>query len=141
MATKADFTNDEWHVLQWAVTDAMSYVSMADKGFWDTFKEANAAARYIADAKVSSANALVRDLASDVKGGRDKEVAANPSDMAGEVAERLAEASALVAEKGADDLDSFKAFVIGVAQATAEATKGVGDNEAKALEAIKASLG
>lgn len=141
MATKTDFSVNQWRVLQWAVTDAMSYVSMADRGFWDTFKEANAAAKFIAAARTGNDNALVRDLAGDVKAGRDKEVVGNPADMAGEVVERLSEASTLLAEKAPDDLDAFKAFVIGISEATAEATHGVGDNEAKAIEKIKGALG
>ena len=40
MTSKAMFSDEEWQTLQWAVTDTMTYVSMADTGFWDTFKEA-----------------------------------------------------------------------------------------------------
>ena len=141
MATKADFTPEEWEVLQWAVADTMAYVSLADPGMWDSFKEASGAARYIADAKANSASLLVRDLAGNLRAGRDKEVTANPADMAGEVAERLAEASRLITEKAADELDAFKEFILGVAQATAEAKKGVGDNEQAAIETIRAALG
>ncbi len=141
MATKADFTPEEWEVLQWAVADTMAYVSLADPGMWDSFKEAGGAARYIADAKANSASLLVRDLAGNLRAGRDKEATANPADMAGEVAERLAEASRLIAEKAADELDAFKEFILGVAQATAEAKKGVGDNEQAAIETIRAALG
>jgi len=141
MATKADFTPEEWEVLQWAVADTMAYVSLADPGMWDSFKEASGAAHYVADAKANSASLLVRDLAGNLRAGRDKEVTANPADMAGEVAERLAEASRLITEKAADELDAFKEFILGVAQATAEAKKGVGDNEQAAIETIRAALG
>ena len=48
------FTDDEWHVLQWAVTDTMSYLAVADHGFWDTFKEASAAAKFMAHAKADA---------------------------------------------------------------------------------------
>lgn len=141
MATKADFTSDEWQVLQWAVTDTMAYVSMSDTGFWDTFKEATGAAKYIADAKVGSTSALVRDLAGDVKVGRDKEATANPASMADEVAERVAQAAGLLAAKAPDDLEAFKAFILGVAKATAEATKGVANTESNAIERVRAALG
>ena len=40
MATKADFTEAEWQTLEWAVSDTMTYLSLADPGVWDTFKEA-----------------------------------------------------------------------------------------------------
>lgn len=141
MATKADFTPEEWEVLQWAVADTMAYVSIADPGMWDSFTEASGAARYIAEAKANSASLLVRDLAGNLRAGRDKEVMANPADMAGEVAERVAEASKLIAEKAADELDAFKRFILGIAEATAEAKKGVGENERAAIEKIRAALG
>ena len=89
MTSKAMFTDDEWHTLQWAVTDTMTYVSMADSGFWDTFKEATAAAKFMAEAKSDSDSPLVHDLAGDIKIGRDKAVTHDVADMAGEVAARV----------------------------------------------------
>ena len=67
VANKTDFTADEWQALQWAVTDTMTYLTMADPGFWDMFKEANAAAHYIAGVKQTSESALVRQLASEIE--------------------------------------------------------------------------
>ena len=51
MATKADLTEVEWQTLQWAVADTMAYLSMADPGFWEMFKEASGAAKYVAGVK------------------------------------------------------------------------------------------
>jgi len=141
MATKASFTQEEWRTLQWAVTDTMTYLSMADPGFWDMFKEANAAAHYIAAARQTSPSALVRELAADIKTKRDKELSGNPTDMSGEVVERVGEAIAIVAGKAPEDLDGFKAFVVGVAKATAEAAKGTGPTEAQAIAKLEAALG
>ena len=133
MATKTDFTPDEWQTLRWAVTDTMLYLSMADPGFWDTFKEANAAAHYMAAAKQTSESALVRELAADIKAKRDKEVSGNPTDVSGEVIERVNEAVKIVSDKAPEDLEGFKAFIIGVAKATAEAAKGTSPTEAQAI--------
>jgi hypothetical protein len=141
MATKAMFTDDEWHTLQWAVTDTMAYLSMADHGFWDTFKEATAAAKFMAAAKQSTDSPLVHDLAGDVKMGRDKAVARDMAEMAGEVAARVREAAGVVAAKAPDELAAFKAFIIGVARTTAEATKGVDEDEAAAIKNLEAALG
>lgn len=141
MANKGDFNEAEWQVLQWSVSNAMAFVSMSDRGFWDTFKEASGAAKAVAAAKTSSDNELVRELASDLKIGRDKEATANPADMASGVTERIAEAVALIAEKAPEDLDAYKAFIVEVASATAEAADGVADTEAGALDKIKAALG
>ena len=141
VATKTDFTADEWQALQWAVTDTMTYLTMADPGFWDMFKEANAAAHYIAGVKQTSESALVRQLASEIKSKRDKEVTGNPTDMSGEVVDRVNEAVKIVSDKAPDDVAAFKAFIIGVAKATAEAAKGTGPTEAQAISKLEAALG
>jgi hypothetical protein len=141
MATKADFTPAEWQTLRWAVTDTMVYLSMADPGFWDMFKEANAAAHYIAAAKQTSESALVRQLAADIKMKRDKEVSGNPADVSGEVVARVSEAVSIVSGKAPEDLEGFKVLVIGVARATAEAAKGTGATEAQAISKLEAALG
>ncbi len=137
MTSKAMFTDEEWHTLQWAVTDTMTYVSMADSGFWDTFKEATAAAKFMAKAKSDSGSPLVHELAGDIKFGRDKAVTHDVADMAGEVAARVRQAADLVAAKSPQDLAAFKAFIIGIAQATAEATKGVSDHEETAIAKLQ----
>jgi hypothetical protein len=137
MTSKALFTDEEWHTLQWAVTDTMTYVSMADSGFWDTFKEATAAAKFMARAKSDSGSPLVHDLAGDIKVGRDKTVTHDMADMAGEVIARVQEAVAIVAAKSPADLAAFKSFLLGIAQTTAEAVKGVSDHEATALAKLQ----
>ena len=141
MATKADFTETEWQTLQWAVTDTMAYLSMADLGFWEMFKEAGGAAKYVAGIKESGENALVRELAGDIRTKRDKAVTGNPADVSGEVIGRVSEAVALVSAKAPEDLVAFKALIIGVAKATAEAAKGTGPTEAAAITKLEAALG
>lgn len=140
MASKADFSEAEWQTLHWAVMDTMAYLSMADPGFMDMFKEANAAAKYVAAARVSSSSALVRQLASEVKPTRDKAVSSNPADVAGQVAQRVREAAGIVAGRAPEDLGEFRTFILGVARATAEAAKGVSTGEATAIEKLEAAL-
>ena len=140
MSSKALFTEDEWHILQWAVTDTMSYLAMADHGFWDTFKEATAAAKFMAHAKADTQSPLIHDLAADIKMGRDKQVTHDMADMAGEVAKRVSEAKALVEAKSPTDVEAFKAFILGIAEVTAEAAHGVDAHEQAALETLKAAL-
>jgi hypothetical protein len=141
MATKADFTEAEWQTLRWAVSDTMAYLAMADPGFWEMFKEASGAAKYIAGVKASSENALVRELAGDIKAKRDKAVTANPADVAGEVISRVSEAVKLLSGKAPEDVDAFKGLIIGVAKATAEAAEGTGPTEAAAIAKLEAALG
>ena len=141
MATKADFTGAEWQVLQWAVADTMTYLSMADPGFWDTFKEASGAAKYIAEMKTSSECQLVRELADDARTRHDKAVSDDPANVAGETVGRIGLAVDILSRKAPEDLDAFKDFIIGVAKATAEAAKGTGPSEAAAIAKLEETLG
>ena len=50
MATKTDFTEQEWKALQGAVTGAGLWVASVDRGFLDTFKEASALSHHLRDA-------------------------------------------------------------------------------------------
>ena len=64
MATKADFTDEEWKTLQGGVTGAATYVATVDRSFFDSFKEASALAHHLRDAHQQSDSALIRDIAS-----------------------------------------------------------------------------
>ena len=141
MATKADFSGAEWQVLQWAVADTMTYLSLADPGLWDTFKEASGAARYMAEMKTSSESVLIRELAGDARTRRDKAVTGDPANVAGEAIGRVELAVSILSGKAPEDLDAFKDFIIGVAKATAEAAKGIGPGEAAAIAKLEATLG
>jgi len=141
MATKSVFTEAEWQTLEWAVADTMAYLSMADPGLWDTFKEAKGAAKYISGVKVAGEDVLVRELAGDIHAKRDKALSGNPTDIADEVIDRVSEALAIVAAKAPEDVAAFKTFILGVAKATAEAAKGIGPNEAAAIGKLEAALG
>ena len=141
MASRADFTDDEWRVLEMAVSDTMAWLTMSDPGFWEMFKEAKGAAKFISSVKVASESLLVRQLADELKMKRDKALSANPTDMASEVIARVGDAAAIVANKAPDDLPAFKEFIVGVAKATAEAAEGVGPSEAAAIAKLEAALG
>src|SRR6478752_6826982 len=62
MVAKADFTEDEWKTLSKSVTGAGMLVSLAHKDFTDSFGEATALAKEMANEHTHSASQLVRDL-------------------------------------------------------------------------------
>ena len=64
MATKADFTEDEWKAMQKGVTGAGMLVSVSDRDFTDSFGEASALAKALAAQREQGASELVRELAS-----------------------------------------------------------------------------
>jgi len=140
MATKAAFTDAEWQVLQWAVADTVTYLSMADPGLWDTFKETSKAVKYIADMRTASESLLVRELAADAHTRRDKDLSGDPAAVADEVTGRISLAVSILKGKAPDDLDAFREFIMGVGKATAEAAHGMGPAEEAALTKLGAAM-
>ena len=110
MATKATFKQNEWQTLQWAVSDTMLYLSMANPGFWDMFKEASAATKFIAGVKTSGENDLIRALAADTKVKHDKGRSGDSQHIADGVTTRLREAVSIVTEKAPEDLEAFESL-------------------------------
>src|SRR3954468_3594727 len=64
MTSKDDFSEQEWETLQKGVTGAGLLVSVSDRGFFDTFKEAGALAKHVNEARESHDNELIRDVAA-----------------------------------------------------------------------------
>lgn len=141
MATKSDFTDERWQELRFAVQDTMAFVAFANGAhFWETIKEATVTAKYIGSQVKESESTLVRDLAGS---GGIKHEKLNPSDAAEferQVMVTLAEASKIVADTAPDELAAFKAYILGVADAAAEASGAVDDKEQAAIDKIKAAL-
>ena len=140
MASKADFSEAEWQVLRWAVADTITYLSMAETGLWDTFKEASAAAHYVASVRSTADDQLVRELAGDTRTRRDKALTGDPGNVAGEAIDRVKLAVGIVARKAPEDLAAFKELILGVARATAEAAHGVGPGETTAIGRLESEL-
>ena len=139
MATKADFTEQEWHALEQGPTGAGMYVATSEPGFWDSFKEANALAKHLADAHAHNSNELVREIAK----SHDRPFGAtdSPTEIEEATTATLVAAVAALSAKAPDDLDAYRKFVMDVAQSVAAAAKGVGSKETEALAKITEALG
>lgn len=138
MTTKADFTEQEWDTLQKAVTGAGLLVSVSDRGFFDTFKEAGALAKHLAEARESHDNDFIREL-SQMK-GTGFGLTDSPKEVEQETLDALRSAVATVREKAPDELEEYRSYVLDVAESVAEAAKGVGAGEAGAIEKIRNAL-
>lgn len=139
MATKADFTDEEWKAMQEGITGAGMYVAIIDRGFFDSFKEASALANHLREAQQHSDSVLIRDLAT----GHDKPfgMTASQQEIEQTTEATLKQAVAILEAKSPGDLDAYKQLVLDVAQSVAEAAKGVSDQENQALDRIRAALG
>jgi hypothetical protein len=139
MATKADFTEVEWETLEKGVTGAGFWMTIADRGFFDTFKEAGAMTKHLAQAKQSSESTLVRDLGGTKGTGFGWR--SSPEDVETQTTAALGQAVEILEVNAPDELDAYRAFVLDVAESVGSAAKGGEAAEAETLEKIRAALG
>ena len=139
MATKTDFSEAEWEQLHTGVTGAGMMVAMSDRGFWDSFKEAKALAKHLAEAHQRSDSLLVRDLAGEK--GTGFSVRDNPTEIEQETTAALQAAVATLQQKAPDELDAYKHFVLDVAESVSAAAKGGDEAEAAEIAKIKQAMG
>jgi hypothetical protein len=139
VATKADFTEDEWKALQKGVTGAGMLVSLSDRDFTDTFGEVGALAKVLAAQRESGASDLVRELAH-VRGSgfgfRD-----SLQEVESETLEALRASLDTLAAKAPDEVESYRALVLAVADAVGDAKGGLSADEVTALDKIRAAVG
>jgi hypothetical protein len=138
MAGKADFTEQEWETLHKGVTGAGLLVSVSDRGFFDSFKEAGALAKHLAGARKDSSSQLVRELAE--TRGTGFGVRSSPTEIESETLEALRAAVATLESKASDEVEAYKSFVLDVAQSVAEAAEGGSEAEGAVVEKIRSVL-
>jgi hypothetical protein len=137
MAGKADFTEEEWEQLRKGATGAGLLVSVSDRSFLDSLKEASSFAKYLLGSRESESQ-LVRELASEH--GTGFGAVATPSEVDAAADEALQAAVATLRAKAPDELESYRAFVLELAEAVGRAAKGGDAAEAAAIERVKAAL-
>ena len=138
MAKKTDFTDQEWEALQKGVTGAGLLVSLSDRSFFDSFKEAGALGKHVAQAKQSSSSELVRELAN-VR-GTGFGLMSSPDEVENETLEALQTAKTTLESKAPDELESYRQFVVEVAQSVADAAGGGETTEGGAIEKVKSAF-
>jgi hypothetical protein len=137
MAGKADFTEEEWEQLRKGATGAGLLVSVSDRSFLDSLKEASSFAKYLLGSRESDSQ-LVRELASEH--GTGFGAVATPSEVDAAADDALRAAVTTLRAKAPDEVESYRAFVLELAEAVGRAAKGGDAAEATALERVKAAL-
>jgi hypothetical protein len=137
MAGKADFTEEEWEQLRKGATGAGLLVSVSDRSFLDSIKEASSFAHYLVDARDDDSQ-LVRELASEH--GTGFGAIASPSEVQEAADESLRTAVATLRSKAPDEVEHYRAFVLALAQTVGRAAKGGDEAEAAAIERINTAL-
>jgi hypothetical protein len=139
MAKKSDFTEQEWEALQKGVVGSGLLVSLSDRSFFDTFKEAGALGKHVAQAKKNNASELVRELA-DVR-GTGFGLTASPDKVEQETLDALRTAKSALESKSPEDLEPYRQFVVEVAQSVANAAGGGDTAESGAVEKVRSAVG
>jgi hypothetical protein len=138
MAKKADFSQEEWEALQKGVTGAGLLVSLSDRSFFDTFKEAGSLGKHIAKAKQTGSDELIRELA-DIH-GTGFGVKSSPDVVERETLEALHTAKKTLESKAPDELEPYRQFVLEIAQSVSEAAGGGEAAESGAIEKVRSAL-
>jgi hypothetical protein len=139
MAKKSDFTEQEWEALQKGVVGSGLLVSLSDRSFFDTFKEAGALGKHVAQAKQKNTSELVRELA-DVR-GTGFGLTSSPDKVEKETLEALQTAKTTLESKAPDELEPYRQFVVEVAQSVAAAAGGGETAESGAVEKVRSAVG
>ena len=139
MASKTDFTEDEWETMKQGVTGAGMLVSIGDRDFTDTFGEVGALAKHLSQEREQSGSQLVRELAAGRPSGFG--LTASPQEVEAKTLEALRSATAILAAKAPDEAGAYRQLVLDVADSVANAKGGVKPGETGALEKIKEAVG
>jgi len=138
MAAKTDVTEQEWDALQKGVTGAGMFVSLADPGFFDSFKEVGALTKHLAEAQTKSTNPLIGEIAK-VR-GTGFGLASTPQEIETQTVEALKSSMSTLKAKAPDDAQAYRDFVLEVAKSVGEAAKGTTPSENDAIQKIDAAL-
>ena len=138
MASKADFTEQEWEQLRKGVTGAGLYVSLADRSFFDTFKEAGAMAKHLGEARRGSDSQLIKELAETK--GTGFGLTAKPDEVESGTLDSLRSSVATLEQKAPDEAEAYRSFVVKVAKSVSEAAGGGDETESEAIGKIEAAL-
>jgi len=139
MASKTDFTEQEWKAMQKGVTGAGFLVSISDRDFTDTFGEVGAMATQLAEEQEHSSSELIRELSGTHGSGFG--LTASAKEVEKETLDSLRTATAALAAKAPEEVDAYRQLVLGVAERVANAKSGVAPTEAAAIEKIKEAVG
>lgn len=139
MATKADFSEDEWHAMQRGLTGAGMLVSVSDQDLSDSFGESSAMAKYLSAQRTVGSTQLMRDLGG--TRGTGFGMFAKPQEVRDGTLEALRSSVVTLQAKAPDEVEPYRQLVLGIASAVAEAKGGVTATEEAAVALVREALG
>jgi hypothetical protein len=113
-------------------------VSVSDRGFFDSFKEAGVLAKHVAAARGSSESAVVKQIAAGH--GTGFGLTSSPEQIESGTLDALRSAVAVLEAKAPDEVDAYRSFVLDLARSVAAAAPGGDDAETGAVAKIEGAL-
>jgi hypothetical protein len=135
----ASFTDDEIETLRKGAMGSGLLVSVSDRGFFDTIKEAGALAKHVAAARRGSESPVVKQVAEGH--GTGFGMTTPPDKIESETLESLRSSLELLREKAPDELEAYRSFVLALARSVAAAAPGGEEAEAGAIAKVESALG
>ena len=132
------FNDSEIETLRKGAMGAGLLVSVSDRGFFDTFKEAGTLAKHVAAARGSSESSVVKQVAEGR--GTGFGVTTPPSEIESGTLEALRSSVQLLETKAPAEVDAYRSFVLDLARSVAAAAPGGEEAEAGTIAKIEAAL-
>ena len=132
------FNDSEIETLRKGAMGAGLLVSVSDRGFFDTFKEAGTLAKHVAAARGSSESVVVKQVAEGR--GTGFGVTTPPSEIESGTLEALRSSVQLLETKAPAEVDAYRSFVLDLARSVAAAAPGGEEAEAGTIAKIEAVL-
>jgi hypothetical protein len=114
-------------------------VSVSDRKFFDTFKEAGTLAKHVAAARADSQSSVVRQVAEGRGAGFG--VTTSPSEIESGTLEALRSSVSLLQAKVPDEVAAYRSFVRELAKSVAAAAPGGEEAESGTIAKIEGALG
>ena len=132
------FTEEEIETLRKGATGGGLLVALSDRSFFDTFKEAGALGKHLAEARKGSDSPLVQRLAQGRGSGFG--LVASPTEVEGGTLEALSSAAELLRAKAPEELEAYRTFVVDLARSVSAAAGGGDEAESAAIGKIEEAL-
>jgi len=132
-------TDNEIETLRKGAMGAGLLVSVSDRSFFDSFKEAGTLAKHVATARGNSESSVVRKLAEGR--GLGFGVTTPPAEIESGTIDALRSSVQMLETKAPDELDAYRSFVLALARSVAAAAPGGDDAEAGTIAKIESALG
>jgi hypothetical protein len=113
-------------------------VSVSDRGFFDSFKEAGTLAKHVAAARGNSESAVVRRVAEGH--GTGFGVTTPPNELESVTLDALRSSVQLLQSKAPGELEAYRTFVLDLARSVAAAAPGGDEAEGGAIAKIESAL-